>query len=259
MVLAAGLVRVKVSEVDPFNGMLAAPNALVIVGGVATVRLAVAVFPVPPLVELTLPVVLTKFPEAVPVAFTVTVQVLFTAIVPPVSEPLPEPATAVAVPPQVLVNPFGVAMTIPAGKVSVKATPVSATALAAGFVIVKVNDVVPFRGTVAAPKALAMDGGATTLMLAEAVPPVLPSVDVTFPVVLFFVPAAVPVTLIAKVQEVLCASEAPVRLITLVACVPVIVPPPQDPVSPLGVATTNPTRSVSPKPTPVRVVVVLLF
>jgi hypothetical protein len=45
----------KVSEVAPFNGILAAPNAFAIVGGEATVRFAVAVFPVPPFVELTAP------------------------------------------------------------------------------------------------------------------------------------------------------------------------------------------------------------
>ena len=50
------------------------------------------------------------------VTFTVTVQELFTAILPPVSVTLPEPATAVAVPPHVFVNPFGVATTRPAGK-----------------------------------------------------------------------------------------------------------------------------------------------
>src|SRR5882724_9087626 len=192
MVLAAGFVIVKLKLVEPFSGIVAAPNALVMVGGVATARFAVAVLPVPPLVELTLPVVLTKFPDAVPVTFTVTVQVLLAATVPPVSETLPEPATAVAVPPHVLVNPFGVATTIPAGKLSVNATPVSATALAAGLVMVNVSEVVPFSGTLAAPKALAIDGGATTLMKAEAVPPVPPSVEVTCPVVLFCVPAAVP-------------------------------------------------------------------
>ncbi len=53
-----GFWMVNVSEVVPFNGMLAAPNALVIDGGVATVKLAEAVLPVPPLVEVTFPVVL---------------------------------------------------------------------------------------------------------------------------------------------------------------------------------------------------------
>jgi len=49
---------VNVSDVVPFSGIVAAPNALVIEGGVATVRLAEAVLPVPPFVEVTLPVVL---------------------------------------------------------------------------------------------------------------------------------------------------------------------------------------------------------
>src|SRR6266849_1444009 len=94
MVLAGGLAMVKLKLVEPFSGIVTAPNALTIVGGVATARFAVAVLPVPPLVELTLPVVLTKLPEAVPVTFTVTVQLLLAAMVPPVSETLPEPATA---------------------------------------------------------------------------------------------------------------------------------------------------------------------
>src|SRR5882724_6008341 len=259
MVLATGFVMVKVRLVEPFNGIVAAPKALVIVGGVATVMLADAVFPVPPLVEVTFPVVLFFTPEVVPVTLTVSVQLLLTAMVPPASETLPEPATAVAAPPQVLVKPLGVATTNPAGSVSVNATPVSATAFAPGLVMVKVSEVVPFSGRFAAPKALAIDGGATTLMLADAVPPVPPSVDVTFPVVLFCVPAAVPVTFTANVQEVLCARLAPLRLITFVACVAVMVPPPQLPVRPFGVETTRPAGNVSLKPTPVSVVPVLLF
>ena len=96
---------------------------------------------------------------------------------------LTDPAVAAAVPPQLLVNPLGIATTRPEGNVSVKATPVSATVLAAGLVMVKVSEVVPFSAMFAAPKALAIDGGATTAMLAEAVPPVPPLVEVTFPVV----------------------------------------------------------------------------
>lgn len=137
-------------------------------------------------------------------------------ILAPVKLTLVDPATAVAVPPQVLVNPLGVATTVPTGKESVNATPVSAPVLAAGLVMVKVSDVVLFNGMTAAPKALAMDGGATALMLAEAVPPVPPSVEVTLPVVLFLVPAVVPDTLTAKVHELLCARAAPDKLITLV-------------------------------------------
>jgi hypothetical protein len=51
-------VILNVSEVVPFSGMLAAPKALAMLGAVATVRLAVAVLPVPPLAEVTAPVVL---------------------------------------------------------------------------------------------------------------------------------------------------------------------------------------------------------
>src|SRR5438034_5988294 len=105
--------------------MAAAPKLLVMVGGEATIRLAEAVLPVPPLVALALPVVLFLVPEVVPVMFTATVQLVLTVIVPPVSDTLPDPATAVAVPPQVFDSPLGVATTRPAGRLSVKATPVS--------------------------------------------------------------------------------------------------------------------------------------
>ena len=56
--------------VVPFNGMLAAPKALAMDGGEATVKFAVAVLPVPPLVELTAPVVFVYCPEAAPVTVT---------------------------------------------------------------------------------------------------------------------------------------------------------------------------------------------
>ncbi len=175
---------VKVSEVVPFSGMLAAPNALVIDGGVATVKFAVAVLPVPPLVEVTLPVVLVYCPEAAPVTVTLNWHWLFTAMVAPVSA-MPVGAVVVSVPPQTVAE--ALATVRPVGNVSVKATPVSATMLAAGFVMVKVSDVVAFSAIVDGLKTLAIDGGATTLTLAEAVPPVPPSVEVTLPVVLFCV------------------------------------------------------------------------
>src|SRR6266700_2141129 len=193
--LAFGFVMVKVREVEPFSGIVAAPNALVIVGGATTVMFADAVLPVPPFVEVTLPVVLFFRPAVVPVTFAVSVHEVLTAIVPPVKLTLPEPATAVAVPPQVLVNPLGVATTRPAGSVSVKATPVSATVLAAGLVMVKVSEVVPFSGIVAAPNALAIEGGATTVRVAVLlVVPVPPSVEVIVLVVLSASPAAMPFT-----------------------------------------------------------------
>jgi hypothetical protein len=44
---------VKLKEVDPFSGILAAPNDLLITGAPTTVMLAFDVLPVPPSVEVT--------------------------------------------------------------------------------------------------------------------------------------------------------------------------------------------------------------
>src|SRR5262249_11778304 len=170
---------------------------------------------------------------------------------------IPVGAVRLNVPPHTVA--VALATVRPVGRVSVNATPTAGSALAAGLVIVKVSEVLAFRAMVDGLNTLAIEGGASTFRLAEAVPPVPPSVDVTLPVVLFCWPAAVPVTLMAKVQEELAASVAPDRLITLVPCVAVMVPPPQEPLKPLGVATTRPAGSVSLKATPVSVVVVLLF
>jgi hypothetical protein len=166
-------------------------------------------------------------------------------------------AVVVTVPPHTVAEAF--ATVNPVGNASVNATPVNATAFAAGFVIVNVSDVVAFTAIAEGLNTLAMDGGAATLTLAEAVPPVPPCVDVTFPVVLFWFPAAIPVTFTENVQEVLGASVAPDRLAIFVPCVAVIVPPPQVPVSPFGVEINKPAGSVSLNPTPPSVVVVLLF
>ena len=72
-------------------------------------------------------------------------------------------------------------------------------------------------------------------------------------------PNAVPVTETEKVHEAPAAMFAPDKLITFVAGVAVMSPPPQDPDNPLGVETINPAGSVSLKPIPVSVVVALLF
>src|SRR2546429_9960403 len=79
---------------------------------------------------------------------------------------------AVGVPPQVLVAALGVATTTLAGKVSVKATPVAATGLAAGFVMVKLSVETPFGAISVGLNALLIAGGSTTKIVAEAVPPV---------------------------------------------------------------------------------------
>src|SRR5258708_26247117 len=116
--------------------------------------------------------------------------------------------------------------------------------------MVKVKLVEPFSGTLAAPKALMITGGATTVIGAFEVLPVPPSVDVTC-TLLFFAPAAVPVTFTLKVQDALVARVAPDRLTDPAPATAVIVPPPQLPVKPLGVAITRPAGSVSVNATPV--------
>src|SRR5678815_2865347 len=112
---------------------------------------------------------------------------------------IPVGAVVVNVLPQTVAE--ALATVSPVGRVSVNATPVRATVLAAGLVMVNVSDVVAFSAMLDGLKTLAIEGGATTLMLAEAVPPVPPSVEVTLPVVLFCVPAAMPVTFTEKVHE----------------------------------------------------------
>lgn len=178
------------------------------------------------------------------------------AIVAPVNA-IPVGAVSVSVPPQTVADAF--ATVRPVGIVSVNATPVSDTAFAAGLVMVKVSDVVAFCAMLVGLKPLAMDGGATTLTLAEAVPPAPPSVEVTLPVVLFLAPAVVSVTFIENVQELLAAIVPPERLMVPPPAVAAIVPLPQVPVRPFGVETTSPAGSVSLNATPVSAVVMLGF
>ena len=154
-----GFVMLNVTLVVPFSGMLAAPKDFVIVGGTTTMTLADAVLPVPPLVEVTEPLTFVFKPMVVLVTATVIVQDELTGIVPPDSEMVLEPGVAMAVPEQVLTKP--VPTIRPDGKVSTKATPRAETALAAGFVMVKIRVVVPDSGTVDAVNDFAIAGGKT--------------------------------------------------------------------------------------------------
>ena len=144
----------------------------------------------------------------------------------------------------------------PEGSVSVNPTPVSATVLL-GFVRVKVSEVVPFSAMFGAPKTLAIDGGATTVMVAVLlVVPVPPLVDVMTPVVLFLTPAVAPVTVTLKVQLLLGAMLPPDSAM-VPGAVAVSVPPPQ--VDDVPLATVSPAGRASVTPIPVSVVVLLLF
>src|SRR6185437_2792889 len=164
--------------------MLGAPNCFAMPGGPITVMLAVLlVAPGPVSFAEIAPVVLFCTPACTPVTFRLMVHEPFAASDPPLRLMEPEPAAAVVVPPQVLLSPFGVATTRPAGSVSLKATPVSAR-LVFGLAMLKVSEVLAFSRMLAAPKAFVIVGGWPTVRLALAVLPVPPLVEVTLPVVL---------------------------------------------------------------------------
>jgi hypothetical protein len=161
---------VKLKLVLPPTPMAAAPNALRMVGGPvvgavgSTVKEAVEVFPVPPLLEIIV-VLLLYVPGVVPVTLTEKVHEAPPAKVAPARDIVPEPAKAVIVPAsQLPVRPLGVDTTRPEGSVSVKETPVSAT-VAFGLLMVKLLFVSPPAPMAAKPNELTMFGCATKLAL----------------------------------------------------------------------------------------------
>jgi hypothetical protein len=112
---------VKLRLVDPLRGMLAAPNDLAITGGAITKSVASELFPAP-CVELTATELLFV-PALVPVTFTLTVQFALAASVPEDKVTVPDPAVALAVPPQLFVNDGAAATITPEGRLSVNARP----------------------------------------------------------------------------------------------------------------------------------------
>ena len=205
----------------------AAPKALAIDGGATTAILADAVAPVPPWVEVTLPVVLFLAPAAVPVTFTLNVQVP-----PPWVTVAPDklitlvPWMAVIVPGRhVPLSPLGVEITRSAGSVSLKPTPVRSV-VPLLLVTVKVSEVEPFSGMLSAPNCLLIPGGDTTVSIAVLlVAPVPPSFELRAPVVLLCTPALVSVTFTFRVQEPLDPTVPPLRPTEVALAVGENVPP----------------------------------
>ncbi len=221
------------------SGTVVAPNPMLTVGGDVTTRVADAVLPIPPFVDVTAAVVLVRLIGSVPRTFTLNVQepLMGSAAPDKLTEFEPEMA-AIAPPPHDPVWLAGVPTTNPDGKMSVNPTPARASRLAAGFVIVNVRVVVPFRGIGLVPNAIVIKGGNKTVTLADAVAPVPPSVDVTAVVVVFCSPVARPVTFTLNEQELLAGMVPPERLTMLEPATALMVPAPQNPVRPLlGVAT----------------------
>ena len=100
------------------------------VGAAVTLILALAVLPVPAVVDVTAPVVFVKSPADTPVTLRLNVQEPLAGIVPPDRLTLPDPGAAVIVPvPHDPLSAFGVETTIPLGSGSVTATPLMGTVL----------------------------------------------------------------------------------------------------------------------------------
>ncbi len=160
-----GFAMLNVKLVVPLSGMLAAPNALLIVGGLATVSVAVLLAaPVPPLVELIVPVVLSLAPEVVPFTSTLIVHIPLAASVPLARLIELEPATAVTEPPHTPTTLGAAATCKPATSVSPKAMPFKVVPVF-GLLMVNVMVDVPFTPIVVGENALLMVGAATTATL----------------------------------------------------------------------------------------------
>ena len=165
-VVAFGLVMVMVKVVTPFSGITATPNALLIVGGMATITVAVAGFKLwGASVVVRRELVFTFTPTVVPRITYVRVQVPFAGMVPPVTVTLlafSDPARKQ----EFTMAPAGKLR--PVGRMSENATPV--TGIALGLVNVKVSVVVAPRGKAGAPNAFVIAGGKATInALAEEV------------------------------------------------------------------------------------------
>jgi len=132
VVATFGLLSVNVNVDVPFTATTMGANPFPITGAATTTSDAVAVFPVPPVVDDTAPDVFTLVPAEVPTTSTRTAHEPDAAIEPPDNDTDPLPATAVTNPPQEFVTPFGDATSNPAGRLSEKATPDNAV-VAFGF------------------------------------------------------------------------------------------------------------------------------
>src|SRR5215831_16220062 len=172
-----------------------------------TVRFADEELPVPAFVELTFEVVLVYCPATTPVTVTLNWHWLLGLRVAPDRE-IPVGAVSVTVPPQIVALALGTVK--PVGRVSVKPTPVSATALDAGLVTVKLSPVVAPREMLDGLKEVASFGGDTiTARLADEVLPGPASVELTFEVVLMYCPATAPVTVTVNWHWLLGLMVAP--------------------------------------------------
>jgi hypothetical protein len=232
-------------------------KAMASVGGASTIRVALAVLPGRPAEDVIAPVVFVYVPPwPGPLTVTGNEQDQPMKRLPPLRL-IVSPPVVVSVPPQTLLVPS--ATVSPAGNVSVKASPVRSVLLTSGLYRVNVSVVVPLIRMLERLKAIPMVGEMRAVMLAVADAPVPPSIELTGSVVLVQTPWAAAVTLTEKVQLAPGSSDAPLRATSDELGTAVIVPAPQEPVSPAGVATTRPPGNGSESAIPVSVVTAFGF
>jgi hypothetical protein len=205
-VVVFGLVMVKLRVDIPPLAIVDGVNILDIEGGATTVMVAVLLVPpVPPSLELIVPVVLLCRPAVAPVTGTLKVQVVGLAPCasdPPLNVILPVEFTVVSVPPHALVGPESATVN-PEGSVSVKAMPVrSPPAKLFGLVIVKFRFTNPPSATVEEANDFWIVGGPTTVRVAVLLfTPVPLSFDCGAFVWLLIIPAIVAVTLTVSTHD----------------------------------------------------------
>jgi len=239
-----GFVRARVRVTAEENMVEPEENDLVRVGAANPLIEADAVVPVPDSLEVIAPVTFVLEPEVVTMMLTLTWQDADVAKLTPDKERTP--LLAVAVPPQVLFRLAGVAKDIPAGNVSLTATPVKATP-ALGFVIARVIAIGEDSPAELEAKDLVIVGGATPVIDALAVAPAPDSVAVIVPVVFVFAPADVTITSTLTWQAARLVNDPPDKDSTPPVAVAV---PPQVLLRLAGVAKDIPVGSVSLTATP---------
>jgi hypothetical protein len=216
-----GLPRVIVSVLVWFVLIETGENALLMEGGLTaadeyrTVIFAAAVLPLPPLVEVTAPLVLVLIPSIVEVRFTLTVQDPPTEIVPLLKVRVDAPAVGekVGEPQPADTTGVGVSATgSPAGRGSLKDTPVRATVFTTGLEIVKVRVVISSKDISSGEKLLLIIGEAMTVSVAEAALPVAPLDAVTGSLVFVLTPPVVGVTFTLTTQVPLAATVPPEKV-----------------------------------------------
>ena len=164
---------------------------------------------------------------------------------------LPAPGGAVIDPPlQLPVSPLGVEITNPVARVLENETPVNATTWF-GFITLNVKGRLAPFGIAAAENVSMIVGGCATMIVAEAVVPVPPSVDAIAPVTLLIVPSVVPTTLTVRVHVPLAPTIPPLSAMLVETATAVAVPP-QLFTIPAGFATCSPTGSASVKLSPLK-------